>query len=55
MNKNLTLEELELVKEIAHTTMHRMNWWQYLWKGGYFRRQYDEACARKAQIQEEKQ
>lgn len=45
------ITSLELIKNIAHTVIHRMTLWQFIFQGGYWRRQYDTACERLAEIQ----
>ena len=36
---------LKLTREIAHNIIHRMTLWQLVVKGGWWRKQYDSACA----------
>jgi len=46
-------EELFLIKEyIAHTVIH-LTLWQFLTKGGFWRKQYDEACRALSQLEKE--
>lgn len=44
------IQELEMIKEICHTILHRMSLWQYLFYSKPFVKQYDEACEEIAKI-----
>lgn len=46
-------EQLELVKEIAHTMIHRMTLWQFIIKGSYWRKKYDSVCQKIADLHEQ--
>ena len=46
------LQELELIKSIAHAMIHRMTLWQLLTKGRFWRKEYDKACEKMAQIRD---
>jgi hypothetical protein len=53
MNKPKALLALELKKEICHVMIHRMNLWQFITKGGFFRKLYDRTCEQIAEINQE--
>lgn len=46
---NLELKFLEAVKEATHVMLHRMTLWQYITRGRWWRKQYNDACEKIAQ------
>lgn len=52
-NTDYRMQNQVLIKEIAHTMLHRMSLWQFIFKGGVWRRQYDEACQAIADLNKE--
>lgn len=46
------IELLVMTKEIAHCMIHRMTLWQFLTRGGFWRKQYDTACEELSKINE---
>ena len=44
---------LEDIKLAAHTIIHRMTLWQFITRGGWWRKQYDSACEQIVKINKE--
>ena len=43
----------QLRQTIAHTIIHRMSLWQWIFKGGWWRKEYDKASEELVRLEKE--